>query len=408
MKVLFISNFFYRFGPPIALFRLVRELKKEDKINISILSFLDGPLKKWYEQIGISPMIKNLYSINLQNIKELSKIIKEEKADLVLSNTLDALNGCFAAHLCQKPGILYVHEDWPQINFSTLHLFAFKLSDLIIFSSKYQESVYQPILEGVPTQIIKNGIPFDKFNPQAIQETRENIKDLNNIPRDKKIVSIIGTVCDRKRQDLFVFAAHEILKKRNDIIFLIIGWYREEETYYQLLKKYIQTGKLESNILFLGDQEDIEKYYYISDVVVCCSSNDISPAVLLEALAFKKPIIATSINGIPEIVKDGEKGILIESNNQKQLEQAILKVLDHYDFYQRNIEKNYEKFKAKYNIENVFKTFLKSIQETKFRPKKYSLEVSKNEMKFIAKQDTILRFKKITPLVERKPSSAFR
>jgi|GEM_PF-4786644 len=400
MKILLISNFFYRFGPPIALFRLAKELKNQKGVEVSVLSFLDGPMRKKYEGIGIDPIIENLYEVDVKNIKKLAGIIKKEKADLVITNTLDAINGCFAAHLAKVPGMLYVHEDWPQINLSTLHLFAFKVSDMILLSSKYQRSIYEPLLEDVPTAILSPGVPFDTFHP--------GVKPMSGLPSDKKIVSIVGTVCNRKRQDLFMLAAHEILKKRQDILFLIIGWYREEEQYYQLLKKYIQTAGLESNIKFLGDKEDIEKYYAASDAIACPSVNDIAPMVLLEALACKKPVIATDIDGIPEILKDGGNGILIENGNQKQLEEAIVRVLDNYQTYQNKVKAGYEKFKSKYAMGKITQTLLKLAKKTELQKKKYSLELRNNEVRLKIKKDAVLKFKKIIPIVGRKPSSSFR
>lgn len=396
MKILFISHHLYYSGGPISLFRFIKELKKETDLQISVLAFLDGPLRKKYENIGLTPIIEDLYDVNLGNIKKLQEIIKKEKADVVLSNTLDSINGCLAAHLSQKPGVLFVTQDWPQVNTSLLHLFAFKLSDLVLFSSKYQLSVYAPLLDGVRTQIIGNALPLDEFNPKS------------RLPADKKVVAIIGSVCDRKRQDLFIFAAQKILKKRNDIVFQIIGRCREESKYCQLLKKYIEMGGLSDNIRLLGTVENITEYYHSSDVIVCCSSNDVSPLVILEALAYKKPVIATAIDGIPELVKDGKNGILIAPNNQKELEAAIPKVLDNYDFYQKNIENDYEAFCAKYDIRTVAKDLLKAIQELKVQKNNYSLKLGKDNIDFAIKKDTVLKFKEITPVVVKKASSAFR
>lgn len=404
MKVLFVSNLLYRYGPPITLFRLIHEL---NDTNMALLSYLDGPMKKDFEVIGIHPIINNLYDVNIENIKAIMNIIKEEKVDLVVTNTVDCINATFAAHLSKVPQVLYVHADYPQINTSLLHMFAFKLSDLIIFSSEYQRNVYYPILGKTPIALLRNGIPFNKFNAQFIPESREEILVSNNLPKNKKVVSIIGTVCDRKRQELLIFAAQEILKKRDDVIFLIIGRYHKDRLYDKLLKKYIDAGKLGNNIFILDEKENIDRYIFISDAIVCCSGNDVTPSILLEALAMKKPVIAPNIDGISNIIHDGHNGILFERNDQKVLEDAILKVLNSPEHFEKYILKERPVFKAKYDVREIAKQFEKLIKKTKLRKKKYSLKLNGNEISFVAKQDTLFKFRTISPYVGRK-SDTFR
>lgn len=402
MKILFVTYHLNFTGSPLTLFRLVKELVKDKNLEISVLAFYGGPLQKRYEELGIHPIIEDLYDTTPANIAKIAKIIQANKIDLVVSHMLYSINGVFAAHHCGIPNLLYVLEDWASVNTSILHLAAFKLADKILLSADFQRSVYQPLLENAPPQILRDSVPFDLFNPQAIRETKEKIKRDDNIPEGKKIVSIIGDICNRKKQDLFVFAAHEILKKRNDVVFLIIGRHREDDQYYQLLKKYVQAGGLGSNILFLGEKEDIQKYFHISDVVVCASTNDITPLVLIEALAFKKPVVATSIDGIPEIVKDRENGLLIKPNDQKQLEDAILKVLDNYDGFQKNIEKGFDAFRTEHDIRGTASSLLNLINKTKPAKKDMDIILSKDEMRLVLKKDVVLKYKEITPLITRR------
>jgi len=400
MKVLFISNFLYRFGPPITLFRIIQELKRHNQVKISVFSFLDGPVRKWYENLGLSLTIKNLYENKPENIFELARVIKREKPDLVFTNTLDSINACFAASFCKIPCLLYVYEDWPQINTSLLHLFAFKLADLVVFTNRYQAEVYSPLLEGVPFTIVKEGIPFEEFNPQALPETEEEIKASLGLPPNKKVVSIIGTVCHRKRQDLFVFAAHEILKKRDDIIFLIIGWYREEEPYYQLLKRYLQAGKLEPQIRFMGDQEKVKSYYKISDLLVCPSSNDVSPMVIVEALAFGKPVVATRINGVSKLISHGRNGILIDSGNQKQLEEAISQILEDYPSFSAGVQQTMNHLKKEFSIESTTLAFYQIFKQLKLQKKKAKIELKDKKMEFLINKLSV-ELKEIFPLIQR-------
>lgn len=404
MKVLFVSNLLYRYGPPITLFRLIEQLQDED-LNLALLSYLDGPMRKDFEVLGLRPEIGNFYDVNIENIRRMTEIIKRQKADRVVVNTVDCLNACFAAHLCKVPYILYVHADNPVINTSLLHLFAFKLADKIIFSSEYQKLVYAPLLGTRPSTVLPNGIPFNRFNPQFIRESREEILVSNNLPKDKKVVSIIGTVCNRKRQDLFIFAAQEILKQRDDVIFLIIGRYHADRTYDKLLKKYIEAGKLQSKIFILDEKESIERYIRVSDLVVNCSSSDVTPAILLEAQALNTPVVAPRINGIPRMLKDGKTGILLRSSSIDDLKAAIEKVLDNREHFEKHIRAERTALQKKYDIKKVARQFEKIVRTTKIKTKQYGLKLTKQELIFEAKGKTTLKFKQVFPYVTRKANT---
>src|SRR3989339_561936 len=403
MKILFVSHYLRLDGAPIALFELIKELTSTKNIDISVLSFFDGPLKSWYERIKIYPTIKNYHETNRENIKNLSNYIKKEKFDIIVANTLDTINLCYAANIVKKPVILSAHEDWPQVNFSTLHLFAFKVSDLILFYSSSQQKTYKPILNGIKNNVVTNGISFEKFALKVTDEDTEKIKLKNNLPTDKKIISIVGTICSRKKQDVFIRAANEILKQRKDLLFLIVGLYNEKDLYYQLLRKYIKTANLEDKILFLGSKENMEEIYQISDLIVRASSNDIVPNVLIEALASKKPVVGTNINSIPKLIQNN--GIIVEPNDTKQMEKAILDILNDYDSFKEEVNKNYSKLKSRYDIKTSAKEFLSFAQKVKFKEKSCEVRLSKSEVSFIAKNGLSLNYKEFTPLITRKKSS---
>ena len=409
MKVLFVSNYLYLDGPPIALYRLIKEFKKNNSFEISVLSFLDGPLRKWYEKLGINPIVGNYYDPTVGNIKALVTLIKKEKPDLVFANMMDTVNVILAANICKVPSIFYVHEDWAAINLSTYHLFAFKMADLVVFPSSYLRKVYAPILANVPTKVINNGLDFDEFSPSFTNKSPEEMKARLNLPLGKKIVSLVGIVCERKRQDLFVVVACDILKTRDDLVFLIIGRFSEQDPFYARLKKLVETAGLSEKILFVGEHEDPRQFYHISDLIVCPSSNDVTPYAILEALAFGKPVIATSIDGIPEILGNSQAGLLIKPLDRDDLGKALVHVIDHYGQYKNGASQLAKSMSKKFSIQKTANVFSNQIINLKLRKKKYAVKLVKGQqINFIAKRDTIISLKKLVPTVQRKSTSAFR
>jgi glycosyltransferase involved in cell wall biosynthesis len=102
------------------------------------------------------------------------------------------------------------------------------------------------------------------------------------------------------------------------------------ETVKQHLKKLTATLGLEAHVIFAGFRRDVpQALAAMTCVVLPSSSPEASPGAVLEAQAMGKPIIATRVGGLPEIVQDRETGLLVDPGDAKGLAEAILWVLDH-------------------------------------------------------------------------------
>lgn len=84
---------------------------------------------------------------------------------------------------------------------------------------------------------------------------------------------------------------------------------------------------LGSAVSFLGFRQDVTALMNMSDVLVLSSLREGLPNVILEALALAKPVVATRAGGIPEIIRDGETGLLVPPEEPEQLAEALLRLL---------------------------------------------------------------------------------
>ena len=66
-------------------------------------------------------------------------------------------------------------------------------------------------------------------------------------------------------------------------------------------------------VLFLGYQEEVASFYAAFDALVLPSSNEGTPVSAIEALAAERPVVATRVGGVPDVVRDGEDGFLVEA-----------------------------------------------------------------------------------------------
>ena len=137
------------------------------------------------------------------------------------------------------------------------------------------------------------------------------------------MVSIVARLQAVKGHRVFLESARRVLLKRPDARFWIAG---DGELRGELEAVASQLG-LTSAVSFLGYRNDISNVMASSDAVVCASSYESFPRSVLEALALGRPVVATSVGGLPEIVRDGETGILVPPGDPENLAAAILRVL---------------------------------------------------------------------------------
>jgi glycosyltransferase involved in cell wall biosynthesis len=136
-----------------------------------------------------------------------------------------------------------------------------------------------------------------------------------------QIVLSVGRLSREKGQTILIEAAN-ILRRKNGggrICFVLAG----EGPDQKMLQHLVRKKNLEQDFRFLGHVRDLAPYYCVADAIVLPSHSEGSPNVLLEAMAAGRPIIATAVGGVPEIVTNGKEAITIEKRNAPLLAEAI-------------------------------------------------------------------------------------
>jgi glycosyltransferase involved in cell wall biosynthesis len=194
----------------------------------------------------------------------------------------------------------------------------------IITVSNNNQNVMVKKLNVPPEKItvIPNGYDPKSFRPLDKNIMRKKL----SLPFDKKIVLSVGNLAPIKGQIHFVKAAKEIINKRKDTLFILIGDGPEREN----LNKEIKKLNLKDNFILPGAKpyNEIPSWINACDIFVIPSLNEAGPAVLLEALACGKPVIGTEVGIIPEIIPKDNLGLVVPTADANALADGILKMLD--------------------------------------------------------------------------------
>ena len=116
-----------------------------------------------------------------------------------------------------------------------------------------------------------------------------------------------------------------IMKSQKKIIYTIIGDGQERERLSDLIKKL----HLEEHVFILGRIDGAAQYIKAFDIFVLASISEALGYVLIEAGMAGVPVVATSVGGIPEVVKDMQTGMLVQPRNARDLAHAISYIMEH-------------------------------------------------------------------------------
>lgn len=184
---------------------------------------------------------------------------------------------------------------------------------------------------GVPANklmVVHDAVPPAKASDGArAKELRQRLK----IAPDQKVVGTIGALVGHKDHDTLLRAAQRIAKKRTDVRFIIIG---DGERKDELLATRRKLG-LDDIVHFAGFVPQAEECLPGFDVFALSSNMEGLPNVVLEAFVAGVPVAATAASGTPELVRDGQSGLLVPVGDDAALAEAIGRLLDDESLRQR-------------------------------------------------------------------------
>ena len=146
-----------------------------------------------------------------------------------------------------------------------------------------------------------------------------------------RTVTLVGRLTRQKGVDTFLDAASTILGQQPDTEFLIVGDGPDRAA----LEARADASDLNGAVRFLGYRDDIPRVLAASDVVVMPSRAEGLPHLLLEALAVGRPVVATCVGGIPDVVHDEETGLLVPPADPAEVANGVLRLLTDPELAQR-------------------------------------------------------------------------
>mgnify|MGYP001206602114 CR=1 FL=1 len=261
------------------------------------------------------------------------RLIKKEGYEIVHTHTAKAgFIGRLAAKLAGVPLIIHTSHGLPfyegqnkyqYLLYRQLEKLASTFCDAI-FSQNHEEI---PIIEELaPTKPVHyegNGVDIHRLDRVFTDITDKELNNLRqkwNIDNNCKI-TLVGARFEPVKDHLFLLESLKALKESGckNFICLLAGKGPLENQ----IRKKIFGYELEHNVKIIGYQTNIYPYIKLSDIVVLTSQKEGVPRIIMEAMAFSKPVVATDVLGTRELVEHNVTGILVPYKDVQQLATAL-------------------------------------------------------------------------------------
>lgn len=287
-------------------------------------------------------------------------ILKKYKIDLILAQC--PILGGFTANILKKffkiPVFQEIHDTYyfdllksKKIGHRLLGkvaLFSLKNSSSVRALNKMMEDMILEIDDQINVVIIENRVDIDRFsNP------KKNVTLHNPIA-----ITSIGTFVYRKGYHTAIDTIKALTEKYN-VTLTLVGGGKDKEILLELADGY-------SNIKLFDrlPQEELVILLENTDIYIQPSIREGMPRTLLEAMAMRLPVITTNVSTIPGTVLNNFNGLIIEPNNVKQLETAIIKLIEDDELRNRLGENAYQDVIKKFEWNSAFKLYRAALLNT--------------------------------------------
>lgn len=340
-------------GGEIALLRLLPHFDRE-RFAVSVVCVPGGTLAERIESMGVEviPLGVNPELTSTNVIQEASNLdaarymlggsrafvslvrqirgcVRREHVDLIYTNSLKScVLSAFAALGTRAVVVHHMHDIANRDKFNLPMLLTLKwalrygVSAIVSISNAVTESL---VGVGVPRKkiyTIHNGIDPGDYPSLPDEEAKRRIDLDPGIPA----VGHVARFMRWKGQDFFLRAASRM--KSNARFILVGGLHWEDADYEEELHQLVEDRGLQDKVVFLGQRDDIPQVMRAFDVLAHTSTKpEPFGLAIIEAMASEKPVVAFENGGIPEIVVDGETGILTRPQDEEAFALALDKLL---------------------------------------------------------------------------------
>lgn len=259
----------------------------------------------------------------------ITRIISKEKIDIIHVNGLVSIQAPIAAMISRKKVVWHLANTmYPQILVKILMPLIQRISFIITIS----ESVDEYYCNGKfirNKRIVREPVDLNIFNPTKISSLEREAyrKHLGGSERTF-LIGVIGNIVPVKGHEYLIKALPSILEEKKIKLIIVGATFNTQETYNQKLRSLVNELGMEDRVTFLGQRDDVPHLLAAFDIFVLPSLYEGTPIAILEAMAMEKPVIATRVGGVQDLVVHTQTGLIVDPEDSEVLALASIQLIN--------------------------------------------------------------------------------
>ncbi len=340
LRLLLLTHNLSLEGAPLFLLEYATYMVREAGFDLEVLATQDGPLRAAYEALGTHITLVDaapLYASPDEDtfhhrLAELSHHVDWDRIDLVVCNTLVSFWGVLMARRAGKPSLFYIHESTTVYRFFDAKL-ELPLHALVhaalgrathtLFLCAATRACYEDSNRHGNFRLVPSWIHLDSIDEFRRRHTRAEMRQKHGFDDDEIVIANIGTVCERKGQHIFIRAIKHFNQHqghRGKFRFVMVG--ERPGIYLDLLRRDLTRLGL-PNVTLVPETREVFDFFVAADLFVCTSYEESFPRVVMEAMAFRTPMVTTDVHGIAEMIGQRQQGYLVPPGDHVALSQMM-------------------------------------------------------------------------------------
>lgn len=307
-----------------------------------------------FEQIE---MTRAIGGNDLKAIKEVRALIKKYNPDIVYAHSSKAGAIARIADIGLKNRCVYNPHGWAfnmrcsakkKAMYTAIEKIAAPFCDKIICISdaEKQSALEKKICREDKLQVIFNGVDIDAYENGVRGAVKR--RDLN-IPEDAFVVGMVGRMSPQKAPDVFIKMAKKVKDSVPNAHFIIVGNGNQEAE----IRKYAEDNGFSDSLHITGWVGNPMSYVELFDVACLLSRWEGFGLALPEYMMAGKPIVASNVDAIPNIIRDGENGLLVKVDDAVGASKAVLRIYQDDELKNRLVTQGMEDVHNRFNARRV-------------------------------------------------------
>ena len=312
-------------GAESVLISIVEGLdKKRYRSQVCLLS--DGWLKRELDRRGIdNAIVSQPHSVDPAWLYRIYRLLKDRKIHVMHSHEFATnVYASFLSRLTGIPLVATIHgknyygDRWRR---RAAYRFVARHSSMTVVSADLKRFVAETIgITPARLHVVHNGIDISRYD---LGDQHRAVRAELGVSDRQRVIGTVGNLFAVKGQTYLLKACREVQRVFHDFVLLIAG---EGDQLEPLRREASELG-LAHNVRFLGFRNDVPLLLQAIDVFALPSLSEGLPLCILEAMAVRKPVVATNVGGVAEVVDEGLTGYLVPPRNPQAMAEKLISLL---------------------------------------------------------------------------------